>query len=228
MRQFAVIGLGRFGSSVAKALAEKGHEVMVIDQNEDFIRDMMDVVAKAVCLDATDEKALKAVGVQGVDVAICAIGADIEASILVTLLLKELGVPVIICKAVSEQHKKVLLKIGATKVIQPEQDMGARVANALTAIDDRILEHIDLPGDASILEFVPPREFVGKTLREINVREKHGVNIIAIKRRGGAAKADEIFEGEDINLAPVADDVIEENDVLIVFGRRKDIEKLQK
>ncbi len=113
MKQFAVIGLGRFGFSVAQALSEKGQQVLAIDKNEEFVHDAMDIVSKAVCLDATDEKAARSVGLQNVDVAVCAIGTDLEASILVTLLLKDLGVPEILCKADSLQHKKVLEKIGA-------------------------------------------------------------------------------------------------------------------
>jgi len=124
MKQFAVIGLGRFGSSLATTLAERGQQVLAIDKNEELVHNVMDIVSKAVCLNATDEKALKSVGLQGVDVAICGIGTNLENSILVTLLLKDLNVPEIICKADSMEHKKVLEKIGATKVILPEKDTG--------------------------------------------------------------------------------------------------------
>ena len=130
MRQFAVIGLGRFGSSVAKTLSEQGYQVLAIDVDEGLVQDFLDVVTHAVCLDATDKKALQAVGIDHVDIAICAIGTNLQASILTTLNLKDIGIKEIICKAINQDHRKVLEGIGATRVIQPERDMGARLANS--------------------------------------------------------------------------------------------------
>ena len=215
MKQFAVIGLGRFGSSIATALAEKGQQVLAIDANEELVHDVMDSVMKAVCLDATDEKAMKSVGVQNVDVAICGIGTHLEASILVTLLLKDLGVPVIICKAVSEAHKKVLEKIGATKVILPERDMGIRLAGKLVSVSDTVIDHIGISAAASIIEVLAPRDFIGKTLRDLDIRAKFGVNVIAIKRKSGETGA---LGEEKINVSPQADHVVEKGDILVIFG----------
>ncbi|KJJ86096.1 TrkA-N domain-containing protein [Candidatus Omnitrophus magneticus] len=227
MKKFAVIGLGRFGASVAKTLSEKGQEVIAVDKNEEFVHDVMDVVTKAVCLDATDEKSMKAIGIQNVDVAICGIGMNIEASILVTLLLQEMGVPTIICKAVTEFHKKVLKKIGAHKVVLPERDMGIRVANSLLTRDANVLEHIELPGDASILEILPSADFIGKTLREIDLRAQYGVNIIAIKKIKKDMETGEILESQAININPLAEDIVSSDDVLIVFGEKNKIDKLK-
>src|SRR4030042_882751 len=173
MRQFAVIGLGRFGASVAKTLAEKGYQVLAIDVNEHTVQDIVDEVTQAVCLDATDEKALRAVGIENVDVAIVGMGSNLEASILITLSLKEIGVREIVCKAVNEDHKKVLEKIGATKVIQPEKEMGVRLANSL--VSSSVVEHIELSNESSIVELISPKDFIGKSLREIDVRAKFRV-----------------------------------------------------
>jgi len=221
MKQFAVIGLGRFGRSVANALAEKGHQVIAIDKNEELVHDIMDNVTKAVCLDATEEKAVKSVGLQNVDVAICGIGTEIESSILVTLLLKDLNIPEIVCKATSLAHKTVLEKIGATKVILPERDIGERIAASLVSMSDTVREHIGLSGDSSIIEIIVPKEFVGKTLRELNIRSEFEVNIIAIKRKtqGG--------EKEEINITPQADDIIAKGDILVVFGANEKIDALK-
>ncbi|MFH1837047.1 MAG: TrkA family potassium uptake protein [Candidatus Omnitrophota bacterium] len=221
MKQFAVIGLGRFGSSVARALAEKGQLVIAIDKNEELVHDIMDNVTKAVCLDATDERAVKSMALQNVDVAICGIGTDVESSILVTLLLKELNIPEIVCKATSPAHKKVLEKIGATKVVLPEKDIGERLAASLMSISDTVREHIGLSGNSSIIEIIVPEEFVGKTLRELNIRADFGVNIIAIRKKDpGSGK-------ETINVTPQADDVIVKGDILVAFGENDKIDVIK-
>lgn len=227
MRQFAVIGLGRFGSSIAKTLSEKGYQVIAIDVNVNIVQDLSDVVTQAVCVDAIDEKALRALGIKNVDVAIVGIGTNLQASILTTLNLKEMGIKEIICKAVNEGHRKVLERIGATKVIQPERDMGIRLANSL--ISTRVVEHIELSEDSSIAELVPPKEIVGKSLREADVRAKYGVNVIAIKRKTkNTDKEGRIKEEEKINCHPQATDTIKNGDVLVVIGANPDIEKLKK
>ncbi|OGW75924.1 MAG: hypothetical protein A2Z72_08790 [Omnitrophica bacterium RBG_13_46_9] len=224
MRQFAVIGLGRFGASVAKTLAEKGYQVLAIDVNEHTVQDIVDEVTQAVCLDATDEKALRAVGIENVDVAIVGMGSNLEASILITLSLKEIGVREIVCKAVNEDHKKVLEKIGATKVIQPEKEMGVRLANSL--VSSSVVEHIELSNESSIVELISPKDFIGKSLREIDVRAKFGVNVIAVKRRIPSASKKE--EEEIVNVAPKAEDIINKGDILVVLGSNENIERLKK
>jgi len=227
MKQFAVIGLGRFGSSVALTLAEKGQQVIAIDKDEELVHDVMDNVTKAVCLDSSDEKAVKSVGLNKVDVAICAIGTDVEASILVTLLLKDLGVPVIVCKATSAAHKKVLMKIGATRVILPEKDTGERLAQTLISVSDRVLDHIGLSENSSIIEIVVPKDFVGRTLRDLKMRAEYGLNVIAIKRKVKTSKRGSETETEKINVNPQADDIVTKEDVLVVFGENDKIAELQ-
>ncbi len=224
MKQFAVIGLGRFGFSVATALTEKGQQVIAIDTDEELVHDVMDHVAKAVCLDATDEKAMRSIGIQNVDVAICGIGTHVEASILVTLLLKDLGVPVVICKADSMAHKKALEKIGATKVILPERDMGIRLAGTLISVSDAVIDHIGISGSASIIELIAPKGFVGKTLRDLDIRAKFGVNVIAIKKKAGETVA---LAEEKINVSPQADYVVDEDDVLVIFGENDKLEAIK-
>ena len=221
MKQFVVVGLGRFGSSVARALGEKGQQVIAVDKDEDLVHDIMEHVTKAVCLDATDEKAVKAVGLNHADVVICAIGTNVESSILVTLLFKEQGVPVIVCKAVSGAHKRVLEKIGADKVVLPEKDMGERIANTLISSSNNVVEHIGMSGDSSVIEIMPPEEFIGKALRDLDIRTKYELNVIAIKSK-------EKGEGEEeINMNPQAADVVKEGDTLFVFGENKKIEALK-
>lgn len=228
MKSFAVIGLGRFGASLAMTLSEKGQQVIAIDKKETVVQEVMDSVTKAVSFDATDEKSVKAVGLHEVDVAVCAIGTDIEASILVTLMLKELGIGYILCKADSEQHKKVLEKIGADKVLLPEKDTGIRLAETLVSVSDRVLDHIGLYGSASILEIVPPDDFLGKTLRDLDMRSRFGVNVIAIKHdavpdENGAQK-----EESKVNVNPLADDIVTKGNVLVVFGENEKIDSLKK
>ena len=224
MRQFAVIGMGRFGASVAEVLSEKGYQVLAIDTDESIIQDISDEVTQAVCLDATDEKALRSVGIENVDVAIVGIGTNLEASILITLSLKEIGIKEIVCKAISQDHKKVLEKIGATRVVQPEREMGTRVANSL--VSTNVIEHIELSGESSIVELISPKDFIGKSLREIDVRAKYGVNVIALKRKIPSASKKE--EEEIVNVSPKAEDVINRGDILIILGPNENIEKLQK
>lgn len=225
MKQFAVIGLGRFGSAVAKTLNEKGCEVLAIDSDEQWVQEVSGYVAHAVTIDATDEKALKAVGIEHVDCAIVAIGADIEASILVTVTLKEIGIKEIVARAMTEIHGRVLEKIGATKVVFAERDMGIRVANAL--VSPEIIEYIDLSPEYSIFEISPPKDFIGNSLRDLEIRAKYNLNVIAIKRKV-RIKSERGFEERDkINISPAASDVVAEGDKLIVIGTDEAIAKLK-
>lgn len=227
MRQFAVIGLGRFGFSVAKTLSDKGHQVLGIDIDEDRVQDISEIVTQAICADATDEKALKAVGIENVDVAIIGMGDNKEASILTTLILKEVGIKDIVAKAVSEEHRRVLQKVGATKVVAPERDMGIRVANSL--ISPTVIEHIELSEDSSIAELIPPGEYINKALRDIDIRKKYGLNIIAIKKKMKiVTKEGEIKEEQKINVAPEPGNTIRDGDILIVVGTNEHIEAFKK
>lgn len=212
-KQYVVIGLGKFGTSVAKTLYETGNDVLAIDKNEELVQEIADHVTHAIQLDATDENALKTIGITNFDVAIITIGSDIQSSVMATLLVKEVGVKYIVAKAHSDLHAKVLQKIGADRVIQPEKDMGARVAHNLVAIN--ILDYIELSPDYSVIEIESPKVWYGKTLRELNVRAKYGINIMAVK---GA---------NDINIAPNAEDVISEDDIILAIGSTYDLAKLE-
>lgn len=212
-KQFVVIGLGRFGYSIAKTLHSLDYDVLAIDKSEDIVQQISDEVTHAVQLDATDENALKSLGVRNFDVAIVAIGEDIQASIMVTLLLKELGVKYIMAKAQNEKHEKVLQKIGADRVILPEKEMGIRIANNLSTTN--ILDYIELSPDYSIMEVKALKEWENKTLKELRLRSTYGINIVAIKRV------------EDVRISPLAEDIIMEDDIIITIGTQKTFNKLK-
>ncbi|MGE5577729.1 MAG: potassium channel family protein [Syntrophothermus sp.] len=214
MKQYAVIGLGRFGSSVARTLYGMGYDVLAVDSDEAKVQAMADEVTHAVQADATDEEALKSLGIRNFDVVVVSIGTDIQASIMATLVLKDLGVPYIVAKALNELHGKVLEKIGADRVVYPERDMGIRVANNLVSAN--MLDYIELAPGYSIAEFVAPKEFVGKTLRQLGFRAKYGINIMAIKH------------GDEIQVSPGADDKVQENDILIAMGPDEQLEALER
>lgn len=212
-KQYVVIGLGRFGSSVAKTLFELDNDVLAIDSDETVIQEISDSVTHAVQMDATDENALRSLGIRNFDVAVITIGSDIQSSIMVTLVVKELGVKYIIAKAHNELHAKVLNKLGADRVVLPEKDMGVRVAHNL--VSSNVLDFIELSPDYSIAEIASPEEWQGKTLRELNMRANYGINVMAIKQK------------DAINVSPIADDSIGEGDILVVIGSYNDLSKLE-
>ncbi len=213
MKQFAIIGLGRFGTSLALTLTKMGYDVLAVDTNEEKVNSIMEKVTHAVQVDAMDEQALKALGMRNFDVVIVAIGQDIQTNILVTVMLKDLGVKKVVSKAVTELHGKVLERIGADKVVFPERDMGARVAQAL--VSKNIMDQINLSPDYSIIELMAPEDFTGKTLAEGALRVKHGVTVLAIRR------------GNNVVISPGAKHVIEEGDVLVVVGRNDKLKDLE-
>ncbi|MEW6001849.1 MAG: TrkA family potassium uptake protein [Nitrospirota bacterium] len=219
-RQFAVIGLGRFGYSVAKTLVELDSEVTAIDREEEKVKAVADFVTYAVQLDAMDEKALRSAGVQNVDTAIVSIGEKIEANILVVMLLKEMGIKNIIAKAVTSLHGKVLENLGVQRIVYPERDMAVRVAHSL--IRPHVLEQLELSKEYSIVELPTPKDFVGKSLMESQLRSKFGVNLIAIKRK----VLEKGIEREVWNVNPLPTDVMEEGDILVLIGSNKDLERL--
>ena len=169
-KQFVIIGLGRFGSSIAKTLYSLGNDVLAIDKDEDIVQEIADSVTHAVQLDATDENALRSLGIRNFDVAVVTIGDNIQSSIMATLLVKELGVKYIIAKGHSDLHAKVLYKIGADRVVLPEKDMGIRVAHNLVSAN--ILDYIELSDDYSVMEIQVLHEWAGKTLNELKLRSK--------------------------------------------------------
>lgn len=227
MRRFAVIGLGRFGYSVAKTLTEKGCEVLAVDNDEEKVKDVSDFVTHAVQMDATDEEALRQIGVHYVDVAVVSIGENIEASILIVMTLKEMGVKEIVAKAVTPIHGKVLRNIGVSKVIFPERDMAIKVAASLAV--PNILEQIELSPQYSIIETPIPKGFSGKTLKESDIKNRFNVNVIAVRKRMPViTESGEPDFTEDWNVSPSDNDTIEEGDVLVMIGNNNDLEKLKK
>ena len=170
-KQYLVIGCGRFGSSVAKKMCQLGNEVMVIDKDEDSINNIAELVTHTAIVDVTEERDLKSIGLGNFDVVIVAISSDIRASIMATVMAKEMGVPKVVCKAKDELQAKVLYKIGADKVVFPERDMGIRLAYNLAS--ENILDQINLDPEYSIMEIVTPQNWVGKTIIELNLRAKY-------------------------------------------------------
>lgn len=226
-KKFVVIGLGRFGSAVARALAEKGFEVMVIDKDEDEVSALADLAAQSLVLDATDEKSLKDAGVADVDTAIVSVGQRIDSSILITLLLKELGVKDVIVKAVNSQHGTILKRIGADRVIFPEREVANRLVESF--VSPKIFAYIELSPTHSVVELVAPKIFFGKTLKQLALRERYKVNVIAIKRKVAIVteKGTPDFK-EEVNIAPAAEDEIAEGDILVLLGRYEDLEKIER
>lgn len=209
MKQYIVIGCGRFGSSVATTMHLLGHQVMAIDKSDDAVQAISEKVTHAAIVDVTDEQALRALGMGNFDVAIIAIGSDIRASIMATLIAKEMGVEQIVCKAKDELQAKVLYKIGADRVVFPERDMGIRVAHNL--VSDNILDHIELDPEYSIMEIVTPNKWVGKTLIELDLRAKYEITILAVK------------SGDKINVIPSPQEQLQEKSILVVIGKNSNI-----
>lgn len=209
---FVVFGLGKFGRSVAQTLVENGREVLAIDMNEEVIQDIADTVTHAVQADVTDGEALKALGVSNFDVAVIAISNNLQASIMSTILAKELGVPYILAKAQNDIHKRVLEKVGADKVIFPEREIGVRIANNL--ISENFVDYIELSDDYSIVEISVLDEWVGKSLKELNMRVNYGINVMAIRK------------GESISITPGPDLVLQSADILVVIGSNQDLRKI--
>ncbi|MDD5644834.1 MAG: TrkA family potassium uptake protein [bacterium] len=219
--QFAVIGAGRFGTSVAQALSQKGCEVLVIDSDPEKVQEINEIATHAVTMDATDDKALKAVGIENIDVAIVSIAETLESSILVTMILKELGVKTVISKARTLLHGKLLQKVGADRVIFPERDMGTRLANNLVSPD--IFEQIEISPGYNIAELEIPKALDGKTLNESGIRKNFNINVIAIK-----SKNDNNPKGKiSINITPTPNHLLKEGDVIVVIGETDKIEKFK-
>ena len=213
-KEFVVIGLGRFGGSICRTLAQEGMEVLAIDVDEDRVHEFSDIVSQAVVADTTDETTLKDLGIRNFDHVIVAIGDNIQASILTTLILKELGVKKVTVKALNDYHEKVLAKIGADAIVHPERDMGRRIANNM--ISTNVLDYLELSDEHSIVELIASKKMDGKTLIEMDVRAKFGCNVVAIKREN------------QIIVSPMAIEIIQEGDILIVIGADKDIDRFGK
>lgn len=212
-KQFAVIGLGRFGSSVCKELYRLGHDVLAVDQVEERVNAVAHYSTHSAISNANDENALKALGIRNFDYVIVAIGDNIQSSILCTMLLKEMGIPNVWVKAQNDYHHKVLEKIGADRIVRPEQDMGIRVAHHLDS--EKIIDYIELSDDYSIVELVATERNANQTLVEMDVRAKFGCTILAVKR------------GEEVNISPLPTDKVLLKDILVVMGHNSDIRRFE-
>lgn len=212
-QNFAIIGLGRFGGSICETLIEAGQEVLAIDKDEDRINEYMNIATHAVVANAQDEMTLRSLGLRNFDHVIVSIGEDIQASILVTLMAKEMGVPKVTAKAQNEYHAKVLYKIGADRVVHPERDMGIKVAHNL--VSKNILDYLELSDEYSLAEVkVTNPKFFNKNLLELNFRQKFGLNIVAIRR------------GSNLIISPLADELVLRDDCLLLIGADEDVDRL--
>lgn len=214
MKSYIVIGLGLFGRAVAKQLCSLGAEVLAMDKHSDLVQQVSNDVTHAVVGDAQDKEVLRALGVRAFDCAILAIGDDLAASVLITMNLKELEVPYIVCKAHDDTHRRVLEKLGVDRVVIPEQENAQRLGRSL--FSHNVLDYIELSEEYGILEVPAPKSWIGKTLMELNVRAKLGVNIIAVE------------SGKTTNVAPGANYRILEGDVMVVLGDNYALEAVQK
>lgn len=213
-KEFVVIGLGRFGGSIVNELVELDADVMAIDISPDRVEEFAHIATTAVAADTTDESALRSLGIRNFEHVVVAIGENIQASILTTLILKEIGVKKITVKAQNDYHAKVLRKIGADQVVHPERDMGKRIANNL--VSNNILDYLELSDEYSIAEIRANEKLAGYTLIDLDIRAKYGVNIVAIKRDA------------QILVSPQAIEEIQLNDILIVIGSDLDIHRFEK
>lgn len=224
--KFAIIGLGDFGTSIAVSLAERGAEVMAIDHDIEVIEEIKDKVSTAIKMDSTDEKSIKSLGIDKVDTVIISIGTHFEDTVLTSVLLLQMGVKRIIARVNSQIQEKILLKLGVHQVISPEIEIAKRLATTL--INEEIIDYLPLDENYNIIQIKSPRAFVGKSLQEIDLRIRYNVNLITIKR--GYQVKDEatgdLITKERIYGVPTATTIIEENDILIVLGKDKDISKI--
>ena len=214
MKSYMVIGMGRFGMEVSRQLTALGCEVLAVDVSSDLIQQISADVTHAVVADARDKEVLRALGAKDFDCAVVAIGGSLANSVLATMNVKELGIPRVVCKAHDDTHRQVLLKLGADQVVIPEQENAGRLARSLSS--HNVLEYIELSEDYGIIEVPAPKSWQGKTLRELNVRARLGVNIIAIKR------------ADKIDVSPSANYAIEPKDVMVVLGDTVALKGVQK
>lgn len=215
MKKFAVIGLGNFGFHVAKALYMDGNEVVAIDTDKARVQAIGTYSSEAIVMDATDREALNSLGLENMDGVIVSTGTKISISVLICLYLNEIKVKKILAKALDEDHAKILRKVGATEIIHPERDMAVRIARGLST--PNILDFVPLAEDFDLVQVGPPREFIGKSLKDLNLRAKHNVHIIAIKE----------LVPENFTLVPSANFVIKDSDILIMLGKTENIKKIK-
>ncbi len=214
MKTFVVIGLGRFGAAAAEKLYELGHEVLVIDESEEMVRRAADRATHAAIGDAQEMQVLRAAGVGECDCAIVAIGEDLAASVVITMNLKDLGIPHIICKAQNETYKRALERVGADRVVIPEREMALRMVYSLGSAS--FLDYIEFSSEYGIAEISAPAQWQGQNLKELNVRGKYRVNVLTLKRQDGT-----------VLMSPGAEDRIQAGDTVMVMGKNQDLSRLQ-
>jgi trk system potassium uptake protein TrkA len=214
-KQYAVIGLGRFGTSVARNLFRLGQEVLAIDTDEERLKYVAEEVTHTLVADTTDAHVLKSIGIKNFDVVVVAIGENVQCNIMTTLLLKELGVKYVVAKALTKMQGRVLEKVGADRVVFPERDMGKRIAHNLVSAN--FVDFIELAQEFRISEIIAPHEMHGKTLKALNLRSRYNVNLVLLRRVTG-----------EVIFTPGADDVIETGDVLLLAGQKAELDKLER
>jgi len=215
LKRFAVIGLGKFGFHMARVLFEEGNEVIAIDRSPDRVQEIDPYCTEAIVLDISEKEKLRPLGLDETDAVVVSIGSDVSRSVLLTLYLQEIGVKKVLAKAIDEDHAKVLRKVGATEVIHPEMAMAIKVAQGLSR--PNILDFIPLSEDYSLLQIAPPSPFIGKSLRQLDLRAKYNVHVIAVE---------EVIT-ENIVLVPPAEFVIKDSDILIVLGKIQDVKRIK-
>lgn len=213
MKSYVVIGLGRFGMDLAASLYERGEEVLAIDNDESLVDKMADRVTRAVAADARDRDVLERLGVESFDRAIVAVGTDLASSALITMNLKALKIPYILCKAGDDTHREILERLGADRVIIPEREMAEKLAISMTSTG--ILDFIELSDEYGIVEMTVPARWRGKTVQDLNLRSRFGINVIAIR------------EGEKIGIPPDVNLPLQENMILVMLGRYDQINRLK-
>ncbi|AQU80686.1 MULTISPECIES: TrkA family potassium uptake protein [Planococcus] len=212
-KEVVIIGLGRFGTSMCRELNRLGHDILAIDTDEEKVNEVSDCTTQAVIANATDENVLTSLGVRNFEHAVVAIGDNLQSSVLCTLILKEMGISTIWVKARDLQHQKILEKVGADRVIQPEYEMGVRMAHHLNS--EKIIDYINLSEEYSIIELVAPPSISGKTLFQLDIRAKFNCTVLAIKRF------------EDVNIAPSPEDEIVKGNILVLMGHKDDLKQFE-
>ena len=215
MKRVVVIGLGIFGSQLARQLYDKGIEVVAIDKNKDVVQRIKDHSTKAVLADATDKEVLESIGIDAADTVVISFGEDLSASTLLTLSLKEMKVKEVIVKVPNEDYKRILLKVGASEAIIPEREIANKVARSI--ISPNVLEYLPITEDYTIVELAPPSSFIGKSLAELDLRKRYQLQVIAIR--------DVLLE--KLQMVPRASSIIKDSDVLVIIGREEDIQKVK-
>jgi trk system potassium uptake protein TrkA len=216
MKQFAVIGLGNFGHYLATRLYDKGHDVLAIDIDPARIQEIKDGVSQAVVADGTDRRAIEPLGIKEMDAAVVSVGSDLGASILTTLTLKDIGIKRVISKAITEPQGRILLKVGASEIIFPEKDSAVSLAERMD--NPNIIDYLPFIEGYSIIELTPPEQFVGKALKDLNLINEYGVQVVAIKET----------VPENINLIPTGNFVLKESDIMILLGANDGLNRLRK